>query len=410
MRGYAEDTGSMTDWRLFFLVALPLFVTFFSTADRSLPYHIDPFTNVISASTLGTTGSPILDEYASLAEPERFSIFAWVVDSPRGPVSQYPPGTAILAAPFYTLAGPGEIIPLYAYNDLDAAPIQMRVPPFWPAAFVSSLTTALALAFSALSVRNATGSAHWATITAIVLAGGTGIWLNGAFQLWQHGPASMWIAASVWTASQAKWSHSGLLAGLAVLTRPPVAIIAAGVGLVTAYRQRSWLPALKVGLGSSVGLAVLLSYNYWLYDTVTVSGGYGSGFTDNLFEAESWWYVRNLFGAFFSFDRGLFVWSPIVALAVIGAGLVVKRTPPWAVGALAGSVVLLLVQFRLNRYSGGGGFSSYRYPLEALVASTPALALGAKQIWESTPLRLLLPIAALASIGNHALALIRTLT
>jgi alpha-1,2-mannosyltransferase len=405
----AKPTG-LTNLRLFVAIAVPVFVVFFATADRSIPYHIDPFTNVISASTIGNTASPILSDYSALAEPGRYAVFGWVVDSPRGPVSQYPPGAALLAAPLYgLLADQGTTVEIFAFNDPDAEPIDMLIPPLWPAALVASLASAAAVGFTALSVRTVTGSTRWAIAAGITLAAGTGLWLNGAFQLWQHGPAAMWIAAAIWVASRSSWFASGLVAGLAVITRPPVAIISAGIGVSSAVRQRSWSPAIKHGLGASLGTGLLLAYNYWLFDTLTISGGYGSGFTDNLVGSEWGWYAKNLAGAFFSIDRGLFVWSPIAAIALLGLPAVWKRAPGWAIGGFIGGGVLLLVQFRLNRYSGGDGFFSYRYPLEAVVAGTPLLAAGAKHLWESSRLRLLVPTAAVASVGFHLIALAREL-
>ena len=408
--GTTHLNRAMSDRRLFLLVMLPLFVVFFATADRSIPYHIDPFTNVITAATIGKTGSPILEDYAELTEPGRFAVFGWVVDSPRGPVSQYPPGTALLAAPLYAMSDdPGTRIDTYAYNDPEAEPIELTIPPLWPAALVGSLTASLAAAFTVLTVRRATGSAGWAVGSGIVLATGTGLWMNGAYQLWQHGPASMWIAASVWAASRARWWSSGLLAGLAVLTRPPVAIISAAVGIVSSVRARSWEPVLRHAAGALVGTGALLGYNYWLFDTLTISGGYGSDFTENLAGADLGWYLRNLIGGFFSFDRGLLVWSPIIAIAAVGIPFVWKRSEGWATGGFIGATVLLLIQFRLNRYSGGDGFFSYRYPLEAVVASVPILATSAKHLWENTQLRLLVPGGAVAATALHTAALIQEL-
>jgi hypothetical protein len=406
----APPAKTAGDRKLFILIALPLFLVFFATADRSIPYHIDPFTNVITAATIGKAGSPILEDYAELTEPGRYAVFGWVVDSPKGPVSQYPPGTALLVAPLYAMSDdPGIRIDTYAYNDPEAEPIQLTIPVLWPAALVGSLTASLAVAFSVLSVRRATGSTRWAVGSGLVLAAGTGLWLNGAYQLWQHGPAAMWIAASLWAASRAKWWSSGLLAGLAVLTRPPVAIISAGVGIVSSVRERSWIPVVKHGTGAFLGAATLLAYNYWLFDTLTISGGYGSNFTENLTGADLGWYLQNLVGGFFSLDRGLFLWSPIVAISAVGIPFVWKRSPGWATGGLLGGAVLLLIQFRLNRYSGGGGFFSYRYPIEAVVAAAPILATSARYLWEHTRLRLLVPGGALAAIALHVGALIQEL-
>jgi len=73
--------------------------------------------------------------------------------------------------------------------------------------------------------------------------------------------------------------------------------------------------------------------------------------------------------------------------------------------------VLLLVQFRLNRYSGGDGFWSYRYPIEAVVAAAPALSVAAQRLWTSgRPGRMAILASAAASIVFHLIALIQELT
>ena len=405
-----DQPASISDVRLFFAVVVPLFALFFATGDKGIPYHIDPFTNIISAATIGQTGSPVLDGYADLAEPGRYAVFGWVVNSSPGPVSQYPPGTALLAAPFYAMTSDeGVTLEVFAFNDPESDPVELVVPPLWPGAMTAALTSSLAVAFTVLATRAATGSTVWSVLAGAVLAAGTGLWLNGAYQLWQHGPASMWMGAAVWAASRSRWSSSGLFAGLGVLTRPPVAIIAAGLGVISAVKERSWIPVVRVAAGAVLGTGLLLVYNYWLFDTMTITGGYGSGFTDNLAQTDLRWYLGNLAGGFFSFDRGLFVWTPMIAIAAIGLPMVWNRSPGWATGGLLGGIALLLVQFRINRYSGGDGFFSYRYPLEAIVAATPVLTVAARHLWESTRLRLLVPTAALASIGFHLVALVTEL-
>ena len=71
MHAAVTDQTSQTGDRAIRLF-LALFAVFFSlymaTADRSIPYHIDPFTNAISAATIGSSGSPILTDYSALTE------------------------------------------------------------------------------------------------------------------------------------------------------------------------------------------------------------------------------------------------------------------------------------------------------------------------------------------------------
>jgi alpha-1,2-mannosyltransferase len=301
------------------------------------------------------------------------------------------------------------MVDLVATNDTEQSVLTVPVPSFWPAAITSSLAVAVAAGFVALSVREVTGSTRWAIGSALVLVLGTGIWLNGAFQLWQHGPSSMWIAAAGWASIRGRWHWAGLAFGAAILTRPPVALIAAAVGVYAAWRQRNLKPMILVGLGASVGAIAVLGYNYWLFDTITISGGYSSAFTEQLVETDTLAYVRNVWGGLFSLQRGLLVWSPIVAVGAFGALRAPQPGRNATMGGLIGGVILLLVQYKANRYSGGEGFFSYRYPIESVVAAAPALALGAKALVTSRLGRLLVVGTVASSVLFHLTALVSEL-
>lgn len=395
-----------SDRRLAAVVFGLLFPLFLGTAAWRLPYHIDPLTNVYTAAAIGQTGSPILDEHQALATPGAFRVLGWVVPSPRGPVSQYPPGTALFAAPAYALAGDGEVQDMSGSNDPALAPVKVRVPPLWPAALMACLASAVAATALALSVHGAVGS-RWALATAVMMSAGTGLWLNGAHELWQHGVSSMWISIGLLAASRGSWLGSGVAFGAGILTRPTVAVVSACLGCWTGWRQRDWRPVALHGLGAGIGLGALLAYNYWLWGELTLTGGYSSAFTERITTAEMGWYARNVLGGFFSLDRGLLAWSPFLIVAVGGLPRTWQALPRWVSGAFLGGVFLLLVQFRLNRYSGGEGFFSYRYPLEAVMAAAPALAIAARGVWQRGDgwQRALLYSAAI-SVALHGAALL----
>ena len=94
----------MSDLRAVLLVALPAVHRVLRNGGPLDPVSHRPVHECDHAATIGNTGSPILEDYADLSEPGRYAVFGWVVDSPRGPVSQYPPGTALLAAPLYAMS------------------------------------------------------------------------------------------------------------------------------------------------------------------------------------------------------------------------------------------------------------------------------------------------------------------
>ena len=47
---------------IFFVIFIPLFAVYLSTANRNLPYHIDTGTNVMTAWSFGNHGNPYVDE------------------------------------------------------------------------------------------------------------------------------------------------------------------------------------------------------------------------------------------------------------------------------------------------------------------------------------------------------------
>jgi hypothetical protein len=80
-----------------------LFLIFFITADRTLPFDQDPFANVFTAWSLATDGDVYLDEFDKVTGPEFFADVNQLMRGRGRPVSKYPPGAALLAAPLYLL-------------------------------------------------------------------------------------------------------------------------------------------------------------------------------------------------------------------------------------------------------------------------------------------------------------------
>jgi hypothetical protein len=116
-------------------------------------------------------------------------------------------------------------------------------------------------------------------------------------------------------------------------------------------------------------------------------------------------YVANVGDGLFGAGIGLFVWSPFLAFGLVGTIAAARRVPGWVVASALGGVVYLLVVFKLEPASGGGGFSYYRYPLEAVAAAAPLLAVSWRYLWG---LGLVPRIAFVATAGfsivAHAIA------
>jgi len=362
-----------TAFVVFLLIVLPSFMLYFVTAQKSPPFHIDPFTNVATSWNLSTHGTVYLREHAEFVGPEYFRTVGWFVEAPDGTVAQYPPGAALWALPFYLVSsGDIEVVAGIPENNLDLGVINLPVPPLTPAAAAASLAVALALGFLGLTIREVASNRH-AVAMAYIFGFGTTAWAVASDQLWQHGPAMMWLALGTYLASRASRWGAGLAFGAALVTRPLTAVIAASSGLAQGWRERSVKPVVQIGAGAALGLAALLAYNYVLFDAVSISGGYGDAFVSRTRNADVWWFLGNVFGGLVDPVRGLLVWSPFLVVLVPGLRAAWKAAPAWARGPAIGGVIYLLVHWKANRFSGGDGFFGYRYPLEALVAAAPFL-------------------------------------
>ncbi len=361
----------------FALVFVPLSLFYLGTANLNSHSHIDPLTNALTGWHIGMTGSVILPDHAEAANEEQYGNVAWIVDSPRGPVSQYPPGAAALSAPFYRLSGePLADLYVEGFNVPDAPRIAFPFPSARPATITAALATAAAMGFLAAAIPYA-GVSRAVAIGAGYVGGlGTTMWATASDALWQHGPASMWLALGIFLVARSHLWWAGLAFGAAVITRPHTALIVAAVGLTVAVSRWSVIPAIKVGVGSLLGLGGLLWYNSWLWGDLTISGGYGSGFTEQLTSANPLGYFENVVRGLVDPSHGLLLYSPFLLVLIPGLRAAWKRLPDWGRGAALGAVVYLLVQFKANRSTGGAGFVGYRYPLEALTAAGAILTLS----------------------------------
>lgn len=367
---------SWTKWRVFFAVAGPLLGIYLATTMWGPGYGVDAVTHLQTAYHLVDEGTVFVEGDARLPAP-------WmVVASDARSVSQYPPGAAALAVPLYVV-WPGELteMPRSDHGGIRrASPGGPRgegtflVPPLGPGAILAALTTAIAIGLLAVVFFGFGGG--WTAVLGGLIAGlGTAAWSVSAAFYWHHGPAMMWLAAGMlMSVSHEIWS--GLAFGAAGLTRPHTLVVAAATGVARSIADRRWKPVVLIGLGSTVGLVLLLVYNEVVFGTFSVFGGYGGEIPTRVGALDLGWYGRNLLGALLSPQRGMLVYSPFLIVLLPGLLAAWRAAPAWVRGAAVGGVIYLLIQYKLNRFNDGSATFGYRYPLEALVALAPLLFLS----------------------------------
>lgn len=393
---------SLSRLLVFLVVAVPLLALYLATATTHLPYQIDALTNALSAWDITARHSVYFNDKPELAESASFGNIAWFVQTPRGDiVSQYPPGAALFAAPFYLFDTSTTESSLRGDNDPAAPSVTMQFPSLVPASTAAALATAVAVGLLVLVFFDYVRPS--VAIAGGFVAGlGTGAWSVASDALWQHGPAMLWLALAFLLTSKHRYTWAGLAFGLAILTRPPLAIVAAAVGLAAWLGTKSIRSLVAIGTGSGLGLGAVVVYNWAVFGTPSVSGGYGSVFTETAIHSSLGWYLRNLLGALVDPEHGLLIWAPFLLVLIPGLVKAWRAAPPWARGGALGGLLYLLVQLKANRFSGGGGHFAYRYPLEALTAAAPLLLLSWRDWVRGIPLarRLFAGGVTLAIVGQ----------
>ena len=274
------------------------------------------------------------------------------------------PGSILLSVPFYFVFGTTKIFAI-APATLSAVTASAGALTFLYRAMLRIVTPAVAL-----------GSVFLMAFT-------TGIWTVAANLPWTHAAVLLGLGIGVWGMSSQRYATAGLGYAFAILSRPHTAIVPFGVGVWESIQKRSVIPALKVGLLSSVGIAGLLIYNrinagQWTLlsgsyeyrpDAVITAPGAGAGAGSGT----KW--ISELRGALISPFRGWFVLSPYLLLLLPGVVRAWKVAPSWVRGSAIGGMGYFFFQLAGNNFAGGLGYFGYRVTIEPLFALVPLLAL-----------------------------------
>ena len=279
-------------------------------------------------------------------------------------------GPALAWAPFYLLA--------HAYVKVGLAgapyPADGYSAPYRRAAAMGTLIAAgigAALLYGAAASRFGTRVALLAVGAAV--AASPIAYYALVVPTMAHGLAFGAAAAVVWAwhraesrPSLASWTVLGAAVGLAALMRWQgivCALLAAPLLASQLQRRtaRAWWAAAAAAAGVIVFIPQLVAWKVLYGRFVTLPQG--RGFLD--------WSSPHLVDTLVSADHGLFTWTPVLLLGLVGLGLMLRDSPVFAAGALLVFAATAWVNGAVRDWAGSDAFGARRYDVVV-----PLLAVG----------------------------------
>ena len=329
-------------------------------------------------------GNFYLDEFQFLYA-DGTPYFLQIVDGHY--VSDYPVGAALLALPFYVPSALGRVSPQDTlFCDLE------------------KLSAAVIVALSAVvlcfTLRRLTGR-RMALLITVVYALGTSSLSTSSQALWQHGPSQLALAATLWCLvrgrSNSAWiALAGFPLAFAVISRPTDLLIAVPLSVyVLVYHRRYFWGFLLSGLPPAL---FQLWYNtaYFLNPLRTQFPILGKG----SWSARFW---EGLPGILVSPGRGLFVYSPIFIVSLLGMVLAWRRSgEPLLRYSSIGALLTVLLYSKWWVWWGG-----WTYGPRLLADLSPLLALVLYPLddllQKSRSLHRIFVLSLVWSMGAHAI-------
>jgi hypothetical protein len=319
--------------------------------------------------------------------------------------NQYTVGPALLWSPFFLGA--------HAYVKADRLLAGPRYEadgfsaPYLRSAAVGTITAVVAASWLlALALAGKVGGTASALAVTAAVATSPVVFYVFVQPAMSHGPAFAVAAAAVWAVERARtapsrgdWILVGLLAGALVLMRLQAAVfvlLPALVGIVQLARRQvrpSWL----VAAAAAMGLAVLPQLVVWkvLYGSFfRVPAGPGlRPWAPGL----GWFDPRSprLLDVLIASDHGLFTWTPVMVLGVVGLVLALRRWTALAAGGLMVLLATAWVTGAMADWWGSDAFGARRFDVAA-----PFMAVGLAALLDTCRSRpLLAPALVLAAMA-----------
>lgn len=283
-----------------------------------------------TAASLVTSGDLNLDEYEDVE-------FPFAREEGGHKVTVYPALSAVMAAPVFLAARF-----LYAFDEASVAYTGKLAASLFAA-------TAAAVFFLTLGRRHPLVDARWA---AVVLALGTSLWSTSQ-ALWQHPAAVLWLCVAMLFLDKAEedetWAgRAGLPIALMVAARHADVVLAAVIaaGIVIRWPRRT-LALLAWGAPAAAFVA--------LYNGLTFGALWRHGFSGSLGRFSEPWGVGQL-GLLLSPAKGLLVFTPVVAVGIVGLFSQSRRRPFMAATLGLAFLAHLVFTGRWREWHGGESF------------------------------------------------------
>lgn len=330
----------------------------------SREWNIDTYSSNLGSWRIAGTGAPWL-EHVQGAFPASWWHRLWIYPTPSGHLAAYrSPGVIAVAVPAYLLSG------------ATASASTFSVQP-------GNITAALLTAAAVLMLMRALHglvSPVLNLVTGAVVGLATPYWSVSANMLWTHSVTDFALAGVAWSARKERWWLVGIFGGVGLWGRFHVALIVAIVALGLAWTRRSPRIAVIVGSIGVIFTAGASAWSHWMYQTWSPLGGYGSpgSFAAAASHTSILDHLRNEAGLFFSLDRGLLVWTPVLVLLLPAVIRGWRTAPDWTRVLALGGVAYLLAQGLIDVFDGGDAYFGYRLGLETLTCLVPLYAVTAR--------------------------------
>jgi len=276
------------------------------------------------------------------------------------------------------------VLPVYAVMNLFTDLAANRSAWYYGTKVAASLLVAGAVVLIFLTMRRFAVPALPAAVGALTFGLGTCAWSVSSQLLWQQTPALFFLALGAWCLAGAEArprfaAYCGMAFGMATLCRSTAAISTLAVGLYLLYlalwpavlsRLRpgaervefNWRPVPLYVLGGLPFALLLGAYNAYYLGSPYASGQRSAAEKIDMVQkgATSFFQTplaEGLAGLLLSPSRGLFVYSPVLALGLVGAVMAWKSPRAFAVLIALQAAVVLDVVMNAKHFDWWGGLT-----------------------------------------------------